>query len=104
MSGISFFFRPLPPASDEAHSTGLRLEPAQRIEQKCRAPDVHSSFQTLMLALDGYPLKQLAIHKKLNYKLALLAAQGSRQSCPRKITRRSAVRYSEPSGGTSDES
>ena len=75
MSGISFFFRPLPPASDEAYSAGLRPEPAQRLQQKCRAPDVHSSFQTLMLALDGYPLKQLAIHKKLNYKLALRAAQ-----------------------------
>lgn len=84
MSGISFFFRPLHPASDEAsgYSAGLPPEPAQRLEQKCRAPDVHSSFQTLMLALDGYPLKQLAIHKKLNYKLALRAAQGRRQSCP----------------------
>jgi hypothetical protein len=53
--------------------------------------DVSSSFQTRVLARDCYPLKLLAIHKKLSYKLALRA-------CPRKITRRSAIRYSEPSG------
>ncbi len=32
-------------------------------------------FQALMFARDGYPLKNLASHKKLNYILALRAAQ-----------------------------
>ncbi len=37
--------------------------------------DVRRSFQALMFARDGYHLKNLASHKKLNYKLALRAAQ-----------------------------
>ena len=36
--------------------------------------DVRRRFQTLMFARDGYPLKTLATHKKLNYKLVLRAA------------------------------
>ena len=36
--------------------------------------DVRRRFQTLMFARDGYPLKTLAQHKKLNYKLVLRAA------------------------------
>ena len=37
--------------------------------------DVRRRFQTLMFARDGYPLKTLSVHKKLNYKLVLRAAQ-----------------------------
>ncbi len=37
--------------------------------------DVRRSFQALMFARDGYPLKNLASHKKLNFKLALRAVQ-----------------------------
>ena len=37
--------------------------------------DVRSCFQALMFARDGYPLKNLASYKKLNFKLALRAAQ-----------------------------
>ena len=36
--------------------------------------EVRRRFQTLMFARDGYPLKTLATHKKLNYKLVLRAA------------------------------
>ena len=36
--------------------------------------DVRRRFQTLMFARDGYPLKTLSVHKKLNYKLVLRAA------------------------------
>lgn len=36
--------------------------------------DVRRRFQTLMFARDGYPLKTLATHKKLNFKLVLRAA------------------------------
>ena len=36
--------------------------------------DVRRRFQTLMFARDGYPLKTLSTHKKLNYKLVLRAA------------------------------
>ncbi len=36
--------------------------------------DVRRRFQTLMFARDGYPLKTLATHKKLNFKLILRAA------------------------------
>ena len=36
--------------------------------------DVRRRFQTLMFARDGYPLKTLSTHKKLNYKLAIRAA------------------------------
>ena len=36
--------------------------------------DVRRRFQTLMFARDGYTLKTLATHKKLNYKLVLRAA------------------------------
>ena len=36
--------------------------------------DVRRRFQTLMFARDGYPLKTLVTHKKLNYKLVLRAA------------------------------
>jgi hypothetical protein len=37
--------------------------------------EVRRRFQTLMFARDGYPLKTLSVHKKLNYKLVLRAAQ-----------------------------
>jgi hypothetical protein len=37
--------------------------------------EVRRRFQTLMFARDGYPLKNLSVHKKLNYKLVLRAAQ-----------------------------
>ena len=36
--------------------------------------DVRRRFQTLMFARDGYPLKTLSTHKKLNFKLVLRAA------------------------------
>lgn len=36
--------------------------------------DVRRRFQTLMFARDGYPLKTLTTHKKLNFKLVLRAA------------------------------
>ena len=36
--------------------------------------DVRRRFQTLMFARDGYPLKILSTHRKLNYKLAIRAA------------------------------
>jgi hypothetical protein len=36
--------------------------------------DVRRRFQTLMFARDGYPLKTLSMHKKLNFKLVLRAA------------------------------
>ena len=36
--------------------------------------EVRRRFQTLMFARDGYPLKTLSVHKKLNYKLVLRAA------------------------------
>ena len=36
--------------------------------------EVRRRFQTLMFARDGYPLKTLSTHKKLNFKLVLRAA------------------------------
>ena len=56
--------------------------------------DVRRRFQTLMFARDGYPLKILATHKKLNYKLAIRAAN---QIMSAKDTRRFTLRWIEPS-------
>jgi hypothetical protein len=37
--------------------------------------ETHCSFQTLMFARDGFPVKTLTIHRPINFKLALLAAK-----------------------------
>jgi len=63
------------PQKEGSRHTRVAVSQIYKDWQGSLLDDVRRRFQTLMFARDGYPLMMLASHKKINYKLALRAAQ-----------------------------